>query len=194
MSSGFLGKGVGCALLVLLPYLLRAGLRAFSLFIPCENRECRGLVERLTICWRRCIDFNKRHAVTLKVYYGTRFSQEVCAQKTCCLRREWANKNEWWNLLPPNINETDCRPLTSRFSPVTPNGFIAVSRMALLELPGCKIEIFEPVSILRILCFPSMTTRLFGGVCSNPTAATICSAVCESQIGCTSLYRRINTM
>jgi len=150
--------GAAWTRLVLLPHLLRAGLRLVSLFTPCENRECRALVERLTICSGRCIDLNERHCVTLKVYYGTRFSQEVCAQKACCFRREWANQNEWWNLRPPNINETDCRLFTTMFFPVTQNGFIAVSRMSLLEFPGCKIEIYEPVSIMRLRFFPSMTT------------------------------------
>ena len=88
LSSDFRGKGHVGALLVLLSHHFRAGLRGVSIYNLCEKWECHALVERLTICSRRCIEFNKRHRVTLKGYYGTRFSQEICSQKACCLRRE----------------------------------------------------------------------------------------------------------
>jgi len=69
---------------------------------------------------------------------STRFCQEICAQKACRLNREGQTKNEWWNLRSLNIDEMDCRPFTSSFSPVIPNSLNAVFCMSLHELPGWR--------------------------------------------------------
>jgi len=79
-----------------------------------------------------------------------------------------------WGVGKPKTNDGAHVRLTQRkgmssfhikVSPVTPNGFIAVCRMSLLELPGCKIEIFESVSIIRLQISPSITTWIEGVPC-----------------------------
>jgi len=59
----------------------------------------------------------------------------------------------WWLNYAHLTQETDCRPLTSRVSHFTPYGRILVSLTSLYDIPGCNIEMLEPVSIIKALTF-----------------------------------------
>jgi len=60
-----------------------------------------------------------------------------------------------------------CRPFMSRTAPVTPYGLASVTLTSLLEIPGCIIETFEPVSKIRFLDMPSIQTEINGVPHSN---------------------------
>jgi len=78
-------------------------------------------------------------------------------------------KNVCLNLLLSNAKETDCRPLMSSASPVTPYGFKLVTLTSLFDTPGCSIETFEPVSNINLLIVPSIFTNTEGVPHSNNT-------------------------
>jgi len=69
------------------------------------------------------------------------------------------------NSRPFSVKVTDCSPFMSRTLPVTPYGLVAL--MSRLDMPGCKIETSEPVSIIRLLGIPCISTRTVGVPCSN---------------------------
>jgi hypothetical protein len=61
-----------------------------------------------------------------------------------------------------SIKETDCCPLTSRTSPVTPSSSIVVTHMSPLDMLGCSIDTMEPVSKIRLLDIPSTSIQQNG--------------------------------
>jgi hypothetical protein len=63
--------------------------------------------------------------------------------------------------------ETDCSPFISRTSPVTPCGFFAVTLTSLFGTPGWRIDTLEPVSKIKHLGTPSISTETVGAPCSN---------------------------
>jgi len=71
------------------------------------------------------------------------------------------------NSRPFSRNETVYRPFMSRTSPVTPYGLASVTLTSLLEIPGCNIETFEPVSKIWLLDMPCITTEINGVPHSN---------------------------
>ena len=77
-------------------------------------------------------------------------------------------RNAWVNLCPFSVKVTDFCPFISRTSPVPPYGLVLVTLNSSLDMLGCKIEI-EPVSVNRLLCIPSISTRTVGVLCSNTT-------------------------
>jgi len=76
-------------------------------------------------------------------------------------------KNVCLNSRQYNQNETVCCLLMLRTSPVTPYGLASVTLKSLLEIPGCNIETFEPVSKIRLLDMPSIQTEIKGIPHSN---------------------------
>ena len=74
------------------------------------------------------------------------------------------------NFRPPRVEETSCRPLTSRFSPITPNGLREMSLKSLRDTPGWSIHTLEPVSTISRRHFPSISNVMEGAPCSNRTA------------------------
>ena len=58
-------------------------------------------------------------------------------------------------------------PFISRTSQVTPYGLVVVTLTSRLDMPGCKIQTLEPVSIIRLLGIPSISIRTVGVPCSN---------------------------
>jgi hypothetical protein len=77
----------------------------------------RYAISYLSLCWFRH-QFHRRSV--------PRTAASVGSEQT---------KKEWWNLRPSN-KWNGLPSLCIEVSPVTPNGFIAVSRISLLELPG----------------------------------------------------------
>jgi hypothetical protein len=71
------------------------------------------------------------------------------------------------NSRPFSRNETVYRPFMTRTSPVTPYGLASVTLTSLMEIPGCNIETFEPVSKIRLLDMPSIRTEINGVPHSN---------------------------
>jgi hypothetical protein len=57
----------------------------------------------------------------------------------------------------------------SRVYPVTPYRFNGVAPTTLLDMPGCMIEMLEPVSTIRLLVTPSISTEMEGVSCSSIT-------------------------
>ena len=76
----------------------------------------------------------------------------------------------WSNFRPSSVKETCCRPLTSRDSPVTPNGLRELSLKSLRDTLGWSIDTLEPVSTIRRCHFPSISNVIEGVPCSNKTA------------------------
>jgi len=76
-------------------------------------------------------------------------------------------KNVCFNSRLCNRNETFCRPFMSPTSPVTPYGLASVTLTSLLEIPGCNIEAFEPVSKIKLLDMPSTQIEIKGVPPSN---------------------------
>ena len=74
------------------------------------------------------------------------------------------------NLHPLSMKETDCCHLMLRTSPVTfPYGSSLVTLTSPLGTPGCSIDTLEPVSKIRLLDIPSISTEIAGVPCSNKT-------------------------
>ena len=76
-------------------------------------------------------------------------------------------KKECVNSLPFSRKVTDCCPLISRTSPVTPYGSSVVTCTLLLDMPGCIIDMLEPVSKIRLLDIPSISADIVSVPCSN---------------------------
>jgi len=76
-------------------------------------------------------------------------------------------KKECVNSLPFSSKVTDCCPLISRTSPVTPYGSSVVTCWLLLDMPRCIIDMLEPVSKIRLLDIPSISADIVGVLCSN---------------------------
>ena len=76
------------------------------------------------------------------------------------------------------------RPFISRTSPVTPYGLVVVTLTSRLDMPGCKIETLELVSIIRLLGIPSVSTRTVGVPCSNTIETTDFMAAFSGASGC----------
>lgn len=77
--------------------------------------------------------------------------------------------NAWLNSRPFSTKETECCLLMSRISAVTPYGFIVVTRTSSLDKPRCSIDRLKPVSKIRILDIPSISSEIVGVPCSNKT-------------------------
>jgi len=67
----------------------------------------------------------------------------------------------------------------SRTSTVTSYGLASVTLTSLLDIPGCNIEAFEPVSRIRLLDMPSILTEMKGVPYSN----TILTGLIDSFFG-----------
>jgi len=57
-----------------------------------------------------------------------------------------------------SIKETDCCSLIPRMSPVTLYSSIVVTHTSPLDVLGCSIDTLEPVSNIRLLDIPSVST------------------------------------
>jgi len=130
------------------------GLRAVSLFILREDSGCCGpkgdpLYARVTkpMPVRDNLPHSKSMAapVSCKKSVDNRTAASVGSSRT---------KNLCLNWRPYNSKETECRPLISRASPVTPYVIKLVTLTSHLDTPGCTIEMFEPISNINLLIFP----------------------------------------
>jgi len=70
---------------------------------------------------------------------------------------------------PSSVKETNCCPFMSSVSPVTPYGFAEVTLTSPVDMPGCIIDTLEPVSKIRRLAIPSISTEIVGAPDSNRT-------------------------
>jgi hypothetical protein len=66
-----------------------------------------------------------------------------------------------------SVKVIDCSPSMSRVSPVTPYGFVVETLTPRLDMPDCMIDTLEPVSTIRLLCLPSISTEMMGVPSSN---------------------------
>jgi hypothetical protein len=57
----------------------------------------------------------------------------------------------------------------SRVFPVTPYGFAEVTLTSPVDMPGCIIDTLEPMSKMRRLAIPSISTEIAGAPNSNRT-------------------------
>jgi hypothetical protein len=71
------------------------------------------------------------------------------------------------NSHPSSMKETDCCPLISRTPPVIPYSSIVVTHISPLNMLGCSFNTLEPVSKIRLLDIPSVSTEIM--VCHAPT-------------------------
>jgi len=71
---------------------------------------------------------------------------------------------------------TVCSPFTSRASPVTPCGFVCVITTPRLDTACCSIETLDPVSIIRLLDSPSISTETVGVPCSSKMEHVVVAA------------------
>jgi hypothetical protein len=76
-------------------------------------------------------------------------------------------RNVCLNSNPSSIKETECCPLISRISPVTPHSSTVVTHMSPLDILGCSIDTLQLVSKIRLLDIPSISTEIVGVPCSN---------------------------
>jgi hypothetical protein len=96
------------------------------------------------------------------------FKKSIPIRHAASVGREHT-KNWWLNFRLPNTKETVRRPLTSRVSPVTPYGRESENFSSLFDMPGCNIEMLEPVSTIKSLATPSIRTEIEGVPGSNVT-------------------------
>jgi hypothetical protein len=76
-------------------------------------------------------------------------------------------KNSCSKSCPPNLKETVCWPLISRFYPDTPRGSRGESFILARDTPGWSIETFDPVSSTKRLARPSTSNQTVGVACST---------------------------
>jgi hypothetical protein len=76
-------------------------------------------------------------------------------------------KKVWSNFRPPNVRVTNCWPSMFTISPVTPYGFRVESLITLRETPGWRIDTLDPVSTIRRLARPSISSATEGASCSK---------------------------
>jgi hypothetical protein len=67
------------------------------------------------------------------------------------------------------VKETNCSPFISRVFPITPYGFTEVTPTSPGDMPGYIIDALEPVSKIRRLAIPSISTEIVGAPSSNRT-------------------------
>jgi len=76
-------------------------------------------------------------------------------------------KKECVNSIPFSRKVTDCCPLISRTSLVTPQGSSVVTCTLLLDMPRCIIDTLEAVSKIKLLNIFSISADIVGVPCSN---------------------------
>jgi len=160
--SNYSTVGAGCKLFLCLPRLPCTRLRAVSLFTYCKNLECTMACMSITV-----------YSGLLPLLLSNNLQQSKSIMAPVWVMRSVPiipavsvgsehTKNVCLNTRLFKRNETVCRHFMSRTSTITPYGLESVTLTSLLEISGCNIEIFEPVSKIRLLDMPSIQTEING--------------------------------
>src|SRR5215469_14501631 len=95
------------------------------------------------------------------------FSRKSVPRRPAASEGREHTRNAWVYSRPFSEKETDCNPFISSICPVTPCGFAAVILTSLCDTPGWSIDTLEPVSKIKRLGTPSISTETVGVPCSN---------------------------
>jgi hypothetical protein len=114
------------------------------------------------------VDVSERHFAALEVYYGARFSKKNVPSKPAVSVSSGRTKNVCL-FSPIQCERNSLLPFYFPVFPTTPYGHIGVTRTSPLDMYGCYIDTVEPVSTIRRLAFPSISTGIEGAPSSNRT-------------------------